>query len=480
MDIKKRLITFNSITIIIPFIVTIIIAYIFIFISSASLSRDISYDNFKKLLTIKSELLDLNTNISKQTSSDIEDVHLQQYLSKRLLSINGEFILTKEDNVIFASKNINKIDIARCLEEVKNNSLQKNIKINNISYIVEVAPLKFKNEISGNVILLAPDNHESQFIEKFIIAIIVVFFICFILVNTIMSYLFSKRILNPISLLKNATAKISKGDLDYEIVETGDKEIRELCSDFEHMRIELKNSIHMKMKYDDNRRMLVSSISHDLKTPITSIKGYANGLLDGVANTPEKVDHYLKTIYSKAELIDVMIDDLLLYSKLDLNQIPFKFEKTNIVEYFNYCICESAPELERSNIKIHLKNDLNHSKYVMIDRDRLKRVILNIIDNSRKYMDKNNGEIVIMLRETNSSIVIELRDNGYGIDKNDTNKIFNRFYRGDSARTGANGSGLGLAIAKQIVEGHNGRIWAVSHENKGTSILISLAKIPEE
>lgn len=116
----------------------------------------------------------------------------------------------------------------------------------------------------------------------------------------------------------------------------------------------------------------------------------------------------------------------------------------------------------------------------MIDRDRLKRVILNIIDNSRKYMDKNNGEIVIMLRETNSSIVIELRDNGHGIDKNDTNKIFNRFYRGDSARTGASGSGLGLAIAKQIVEGHNGRIWAVSHEDKGTSILISLAKIPEE
>lgn len=480
MDIKKRLIIFNSITIIIPFIITIIISYIFIFVSSTFLSKNISYDNFKKLITIKSELLDLNANISKQTSSDIEDINLQKYLSKRLLSINGEFILIKKNNVIFSSKNVNKIDIAKYLEDMKNHSLQKTIKINNISYIVEVVPLRFRDEISGNVILLAPDNQEYKFIERFIISIIVVFFICFILVNTVMSYLFSKRILNPISLLKNATAKISKGDLDYEIIETGDEEIRELCSDFEHMRIELKNSIHMKMKYDDNRRMLVSSISHDLKTPITSIKGYANGLLDGVANTPEKTEHYLKTIYSKAELIDVMIDDLLLYSKLDLNQIPFKFEKTNIIEYFNYCICESAPELERSNIKIHLKNDLTHSKYVMIDRDRLKRVILNIVDNSRKYMDKNNGEIVIMLRETNSSIVIELRDNGYGIDKNDTNKIFNRFYRGDSARTGASGSGLGLAIAKQIVEGHNGKIWAVSHENKGTSILISLAKIPEE
>ena len=242
------------------------------------------------------------------------------------------------------------------------------------------------------------------------------------------------------------------------------------------MRIQLKDSIRIKMKYDDNRKMLVSSISHDLKTPITSIKGYVEGILDGVANTPEKLERYLKTIYSKAEQIDVMIDDLLLYSKLDLNQLPFNYEKTDIVEYFNYCIHESAPELQKSNIKIDLKNDLKESNYVKLDRERMRRVIVNIIDNSRKYMDKTEGQITIMLRETNSSIIIELRDNGSGIDKNDINRIFDRFYRANLARTGTNGSGLGLAIAKQIVEGHKGKIWAVSHENEGTSIIISLAK----
>ena len=115
-------------------------------------------------------------------------------------------------------------------------------------------------------------------------------------------------------------------------------------------------------------------------------------------------------------------------------------------------------------------------RYVIIDRERMRRVIMNIIDNSRKYMDKEQGEITIMLRETNSSIIIEIRDNGSGIDKNDINKIFDRFYRADSARSETNGSGLGLAIAKQIVEGHKGKIWAVSHENEGTSIMISLGK----
>jgi signal transduction histidine kinase len=105
------------------------------------------------------------------------------------------------------------------------------------------------------------------------------------------------------------------------------------------------------------------------------------------------------------------------------------------------------------------------------------RVILNIIDNSRKYMNKKSGRISIILRETKTSIIIEIKDNGSGIGKDDINKIFNRFYRADSARSNARGSGLGLAIAKQIVEGHNGNIWANSNINEGTSIIISLAKL---
>jgi signal transduction histidine kinase len=305
----------------------------------------------------------------------------------------------------------------------------------------------------------------------------IVFFISFIVANLFMSCLFSKRLLDPITHLKRATTEISRGDLSLEITEIGDKEIKELCADFEKMRIQLKDSVQLKIKYDDNRKILVSSISHDLRTPITSIKGYVEGILDGVANTPEKVELYLKTIYSKAELIDVMIDDLLLYSKLDLNQIPFNYEKTDIIDFFKYCVQESVIELQKSNIIMALENDLKESKYVMLDRERMRRVIINIIDNSRKYMNKECGQITIMLRETNSSVIVEIRDNGSGIDKNHINKIFDRFYRGDLARTETKGSGLGLAISKQIVEAHKGKIWAISHEDKGTSIIISLAKL---
>jgi len=480
MNIKKRLILSNTITIVIPFIITIIAAFLFIFVSSRIFSKDVSYDSFKKFVFIKTQLSDTSEAIRNQRSFEIEDPKFQQYLYQKLSNIKGDLIILKNDSVLFTSKDVNKIDMEKCLLESKSRSQNKIVTIDTIDYMVEVAPLRFKDKDLGYAILLAPTFQYVGILEKFIIFIFAVFLITFIAVNIFMSYVLSKRIIKPLSLLKTAVADISKGDLGLEIVEVGDQEIKDLCADFEKMRIQLKDTTHLKKKYDDNRTMLVSSISHDLKTPITSIKGYVKGILDGVANTPEKVELYLKTVYSKSEQMDVMIDDLLLYSKLDLSQLPFNFEKTDIIDYFNYCIHESSLELEKANIEISLKYDFEGPKYVKIDRERLMRVILNIIDNSRKYMDKKKGEITILLRETNSSIIIEIRDNGSGIEENDVNKIFDRFYRADSARSEANGSGLGLAIAKQIVEGHKGTIWAVSHENHGTSILISLGKITLE
>ena len=480
MNIKKRLILSNTITIVIPFAITIVAAFLFIFVSSRIFNKEISYNNFKKFVSLKSELSDAKSAIWKQNSDDLEEPKFQQYLYQKLLDINGDLIILKNNNVIFTSKDVNKIDIEKCLLESKTKSQKKLVIIDSITYMVDVVPLEFKDEVLGNAILLAPTTHYSGSLEIFIIFILVVFIMTFIVVNIFMSYMLSKRIIKPLSLLKTAVGGISKGDLSLEIIEVGDEEIVDLCADFEKMRVQLKDSIRLKKKYDDNRTMLVSSISHDLKTPITSIKGYVKGILDGVANTPEKQERYLKTVYSKTEQMDVMIDDLLLYSKLDLSKLPFNFEKTDIVDYFNYCTSESLLELEKSNIKISLKNDLETAKYVKIDRERFMRVILNIIDNSRKYMDKEQGEITIILRETNSSIIIEIRDNGCGIEEDDVNKIFERFYRADSARSEANGSGLGLAIEKQIVEGHKGKIWAVGHKDKGTSIMISFGKISEE
>ena len=479
MNIKKRLIVSNLIAVIIPFIITIVAAFIFIFFSSRIFNKDVGYHNFIKVAAMQGELVKAASSIASENGEAIEEVEFPKYVEQKLSSLGGKFIIIKGKKIIAASKDMNKIDIEKCMDEDMKQSLDKTVNVNDKLYSIQSTEITMKDGNKGHVILLAPVGEQKGLLINFIIGVIAVFIVSFISVNIIMSYLFSKTILKPITLLKKATCEISNGNLDCEIIDEGDEEIKELCHDFEAMRIQLKDSISMKMKYDDNRKMLISSISHDLKTPITSIRGYVEGILDGVANTDEKRESYLKTIYSKTEHMDSMIDDLLLYSRLDLNQIPFNFEKTDIVDYFDYCINESALELAKANIEISLKNDLKNSRFVMIDRDRMRRVILNIIDNSRKYMGKSQGEITVWLRETNSSIIIELRDNGAGISNDEINKIFDRFYRGDSSRSGAKGTGLGLAIAKQIVEGHEGRIWATSHGDDGTSIMISLGKLAE-
>jgi signal transduction histidine kinase len=476
MNIKKRLIISNTLIVIIPIIITIVAAGAFLFISTKLLGKDIGYTNIKKSAEIRAELFNIKNSILKQNVASMEQSSFQEALSQSLSAVQGEYIITKGSNIIAYPKTMNKIDVQKVLDTAKEKSIGKKIIINDIPYTLVDKEVLSMDGTTEKVILLAPLDEEVFYFKEFIIFIAFVFVAAVIATNMFMSYEFSKRILSPIKSLKSAVSEISTGNLECEIVEEGDKEIKELCHDLEFMRIQLKDSINMKIKYDDNRKMLVSSISHDLKTPITSIKGYVEGILDGIANTPEKIESYLKTIYSKAEHVDVMIDDLLLYSKLDLNQLPFNFEKTDVVEYLNYCLNETEPELSKANIKISFINDLKQSKLVMLDRERMRRVIMNIIDNSRKYMDKPQGEIILNLRETNSSIIVEVKDNGRGIDSEDINKIFDRFYRADAARSGAKGSGLGLAIAKQIVEGHKGRIWAVSHGNEGTSIIISLTK----
>ncbi|WP_368489365.1 ATP-binding protein [Clostridium sp. BJN0013] len=477
MNIKRRMILYNTLTIIIPFIIASIIAIIFVSISSKFFDTSINYDKFKESAYIRSELLNTIKEISKSNIKNIKGTEFEKFLNQKLALIDGKIIIIKNDAIIFYSDNMDKMDIENSLSEANNKSSKNLVTIGTTYYSVKSFPLQFNNELQGKVIFLTPIRKETDVLKNFIIAILAIFLISSILTSILVSYIFSKKILTPITLLKESMSKIRNGELNFEIAETGDKEIRELCTDFEQMRIKLKDSINAKIKYDDNRKLLVSSISHDLKTPITSIEGYVQGILDGVANTPEKLEHYLKTIHKKTMQINNMIDDLLLYSKLNLKQIPFNYEKTDVVDYFNYCILESEPELNKFNIKINLQSHLKNSKYVMIDKERFMRVILNIIDNSRKYMDKEEGKIIIFLRETASSIIIEIKDNGCGINENDVNKIFNKFYRGDSSRSNASGSGLGLAISKQIVEGHNGKIWAVSNELKGTSILISIGKV---
>ena len=153
--------------------------------------------------------------------------------------------------------------------------------------------------------------------QLMITAVLMLMFICGSL--TIWVY---RSILRPLSKLQEATRKIRDGNLDFTLDIEEDDEIGELCQDFEEMRIRLKESAEQKIQYDNENKELISNISHDLKTPITAIKGYVEGILDGVASSPEKLEKYIRTIYNKANDMDRLIDELTFYSKIDTNKIP--------------------------------------------------------------------------------------------------------------------------------------------------------------
>ncbi|KGP76993.1 membrane protein [Desulfosporosinus sp. Tol-M] len=474
MNLKKRLILANASTVIIPMLITVLIALASLYVFGKLLGMDLSFENYQKLSQIKFELLYSERNILHHTPEVIEEESFQKHLQEQLAEINGELILIKDEEVIYSSRNFSKIDVAKSLEAGKMKVGREPVLIGEVSYTIQLIELRLKDGTPGKVLLLAPMGRSVTNLTVFLVLIGVSFLLAFLVTNIVISYQFSRSILQPLHNLQTAAAEISRGNLDHPIVEEGDQEIQALCRDLELMRLKLKDSVHTQLKYEDNRKMLISSISHDLKTPVTSIKGYIEGILDGIADTPDKKKRYLETIALKAYQVDQMIDDLLLYAKLDLKQLPYEFEKTDLEEYLLLCLLESESELDSSRIKISLHNELVQKQHVLLDRERMKRVIMNILDNSRKYMDKDQGEIKIHLRETSTSLIIELRDNGSGINEGDLPHIFDRFYRSDAARS--KGSGLGLAIAKQIIEGHNGRVWAVSHGEEGTSIMISLSK----
>ncbi len=286
-----------------------------------------------------------------------------------------------------------------------------------------------------------------------------------------------RSMLRPIGRLQEATKQIRDGNLDFTLDVEDDDEIGQLCQNFEEMRIRLKESTEEKIQYDKENKELISNISHDLKTPITAIKGYVEGIMDGVASSPEKLDKYIRTIYNKANDMDRLIDELTFYSKIDTNKIPYTFSKINVSNYFHDCVDEVGLELEARGVELGYFNYVDEDVLVIADAEQIKRVINNIIANSLKYMDKKQGVINIRILDVGDFVQIEIEDNGKGIGTRELPYIFDRFYRTDSSRNSSKGgSGIGLSIVKKIVEDHGGKIWATSKEGVGTQIHFVLRK----
>ena len=284
----------------------------------------------------------------------------------------------------------------------------------------------------------------------------------------------------PLVKLKKATKNIKEGNLDFVLEVEGNDEFSQLCQDFEEMRKRLKESTEEKILMDKENKELISNISHDMKTPITAVKGYVEGIMDGVADTPEKMDRYVRTIYNKTNEMDHLINELTFYSKIDTNRIPYTFSKLNVEDYFSDCAEELGLEMETRGIELVYANYVEKGVQVIADGEQIRRVIHNIVSNAIKYMEKPRGIIQLRVKDVGDFIQVEIEDNGKGIAAKDLPYIFDRFYRTDVSRNSSKGgSGIGLSIVKKIMEDHGGKVWATSRLGIGTIMYFVLRKYQE-
>lgn len=364
------------------------------------------------------------------------------------------------------------------VENVEHN-LNQSVYYDSMKKLVRQMDFFFPDGDEGSLFVITRGN--TAFSKLLILYMAIAIMVILILTSWFLTKWIGRGVFTPINQLNKAMQNIAEGNLEYHLPENMDGEIGELYRNYEDMRLRLKESTDEKILAEKQNKELVSNISHDLKTPITAIKGYVEGIMDGVADSPEKMDKYIRTIYNKANDMDRLINELTVYSGIDSNRIPYHFHRINVAEYFGDCVEEVGLDLESKNIELNYSNLVSPDTIIIADPEQLKRVINNIIGNSVKYLDKPKGEIDIRILDEVDAIRVEIEDNGKGIASKDLPQIFERFYRTDASRNSSQGgSGIGLSIVKKIVEDHGGYIWATSKEGEGTCMHFVIRKYQDK
>ncbi len=412
----------------------------------------------------------------------LEDIGTLSEMNERIVNKSSYIVVRKQDMLYYAGNELAADKIFSSLPDFKGDDVgigQKgSVYYDDMKKLVRQMDFYFSDGAEGSFFIIT--RTDSIISRELFVDMAIAIMVILILTSLFLTHWISRGVFAPINQLNVAMQNIAEGNLEYMLPDKDDGEIGELYRNYEDMRLRLKESTDEKIMAEKQNKELVSNISHDLKTPITAIKGYVEGIMDGVADTPEKMDKYIRTIYNKANDMDRLINELTVYSGIDSNRIPYHFHKINVSDYFGDCIEEVGLDLESKNIELDYSNLVAPGTVIIADPEQLKRVINNIIGNSVKYLDKAKGEIDIRILDEIDSIRVEIEDNGKGIAAKDLPNIFERFYRTDASRNSAQGgSGIGLSIVKKIVEDHGGYIWATSKEGEGTCMHFVIRKYQE-
>jgi signal transduction histidine kinase len=292
------------------------------------------------------------------------------------------------------------------------------------------------------------------------------------IISNYLNYRMTKRIVEPLEPLGEGVRQIQSNNLAYRIDYQGNDEFRPVCDAFNEMAEKLETSTAEKKKDEANRRELIAGISHDLRTPLTSIIGCIEGIETGVASTPQMQKQYHTYIKNEAANMKHIIEQLFLFSKLDMDEFPLILLRVDITTAIYEMLEDSLSDYEKRGLTIHLTK-MPKDIFVSADVRLLRNVIVNILENSIKYKTKEQGQMEISAAVMEDHVLLRFADDGPGVEADMLPKLSEVFFRADPSRSTI-GSGLGLAICAKIIQGMGGTIHAESPPQGGLAIVIRL------
>ncbi|MFU0824394.1 ATP-binding protein [Clostridium sp.] len=327
-------------------------------------------------------------------------------------------------------------------------------------------PVFYRGLFQGAVVMNTSINEIRDPIKR-VYEIIWISAIIAIISSSFIIYIFSQKILiKPLAKINDAADKIAKGEVSRRVNIESNDEIGELARSFNSMADSLE-------EVEKNRRDFISNVSHELRSPITSIKGFIGGVLDGII-PKEKEKYYLSIAYNEIQRLTRLINDLLDLSAIEAGKFSLNIKPQDINEIIRLSITkfETAIKSKKINVDVWIEDK---EVYVLVDKDKIIQVMTNLIDNAIKYVEPG-GNIEIGARIKGQKVFVWVFDDGPNISKEDEKHIWDRFYKGDKSRTSKVSTGLGLSIVRRIINQHNEDIWLENKDNKGVKFIFTLKK----
>lgn len=461
--VRKLIITFSSITGGVLILVGLVLTVGFYRLSNEKL-----VDTLNKQLDVVSEALGSYLNYQDGTYDEVNGLLKIACLTNDMNGIIVDrlgYVYMVSSNEYSSLKYTN-IDINNFNMNTNENIVYKKISINNdYNSIVGafVKPIYSNNQLDGYIIMV--ENEPAN--EKRTIFIIWISIILAVIVTgAIVKYFAQLLVVEPIEEINNAAKRLAKGDVQERVKVVGKNEIGELAESFNKMAQSIEQS-------DNIRREFISNVSHELRSPITSIKGFIGGILDGVIPR-DKENYYLKIVYDEIDRLARLVNDLLDISAMESGKFNLNISEFDINQTISLCILNLENKIQTKGLNVKA---IFHEKrcFAIGDRDRILQVMTNLLENAIKYSD-DNGQIEVNISTKGEKIFVSIFNSCNILSENDLNHIWDRFYKSDKSRTNKISTGLGLPIVRLILSQHNQDIWVENVEDKGVKFIFTLQR----